>query len=307
VPHMLAPLFDELSVADCERLLERTHVGRLAFALHDVVEVVPIGYHFEKGWIYGRTSPGGKLTTIDRNRRVAFEVDEVSGPLEWKSVIVHGSFYLLDPESGDETRAKLERIFPGAFSEADPVSFRNQFFGISIEEISGRMAKPEAGQPRPVVQSAAPASVSNPAGDAQLRNAVLEEVARLSDGRQENIRTGVEDGVVILTGSVSNARLRSDLDDALAVLPGVRGIVQELDVAWPVKVQRTSTEIAREAVASIKKVLPDDSAHVVAIFENGWIRLEGTVSGADRQRLLSSVQHITGSRGVIDKLKDLPA
>ncbi|HXV16267.1 MAG TPA: pyridoxamine 5'-phosphate oxidase family protein [Gemmatimonadaceae bacterium] len=304
---MLAPLFDELSREECEQLLERTHVGRLAFALHDVVDVVPLGYHFEKGWIYGRTSPGGKLATLDRNRRVAFEIDDVSGPLDWKSVIVHGSFYLLDPASGAETRTKLERIFPDAFSDTDPVSFRNQFFGISIEEMSGRMAKPDAAQPRPVIQAAVEASASDPAGDAQVRKAVLEEVARLSDGRQENIRTGVEDGVVILTGSVSSARLRSALDDALATLPGVRGIVQELDVAWPVKVQRTSTEIALEAVAAIRKALPDGSNHVVAIFENGWIRLEGNVSPADHQPLLASVQHIPGSRGVIDKLMELPA
>lgn len=304
---MLAPLFDELSGEDCERLLDRTHVGRLAFSLHDVVDVVPLGYHFEKGWIYGRTSPGGKLETLDRNRRVAFEVDEVSGPFEWKSVIVHGSFYLLDPASDAATKEKLERIFPNAFSGTDPVSFRNLFFGISIEEMSGRMAKPDAAQPKPVIQQAVETSGADPVADAKVRKAVLEEVARLSDGREENIRTGVEDGVVILTGTVSSARLRSALDDALAVVPGVRGIVQELDVAWPVKVQRTSTEIALEAVAAVKRVLPADSGHVVTVFENGWIRLEGSVSAGDRQRLLASVQHITGSRGVIDKLKELPA
>lgn len=304
---MLAPLFDELSGEDCERLLERAHVGRLAFALHDAVDMVPLGYHFEKGWIYGRTSPGGKLATLDRNRRVAFEVDEVDGPFEWKSVIVYGSFYLLDPTSDAETKSKLERIFPNAFSGSDPVSFRNQFFGISIEEVSGRMAKPEAAQAKPVVDEPVEVSGPDPAGDALVRKAVLEEVARLSNGREENIRTGVEDGVVILTGSVSNARLRSAIGDALAAVPGVRGIVQELDVAWPVKVQRTSTEIALEAVAAIRKVLPGGSSHVVAVFENGWIRLEGNASAGDRQRLLASLQHIGGSRGVIDKLKEVPA
>lgn len=304
---MLAPLFDELSREDCERLLERTHVGRLAFALHDVVDVVPLGYHFENGWVYGRTSPGGKLTTLDRNRRVAFEVDEVGGQYEWQSVVLHGSFYLLDPASDAETKTKLKRFFPDAFSGNDPVSFRNQFFGISIEEMSGRRAKPEAAPAKPVIQVPAGASGPDPANDARIRKAVLEEVARLDNDREENIRTAVEDGVVILTGSVSHARSRSALDDAVAALPGVRGIVQELDVAWPVKVQRTPTEIALEAVAAVKRVLPDDSGHVVPIFENGWIRLEGNVSAGDRQRLVASLQHIAGSRGVIDKLKELPA
>lgn len=304
---MLAPLFDELSPEDCERLLDRMHVGRLAFALHDVVDVVPLGYHFEKGWIYGRTSPGGKLATLDRNRRVAFEVDEVGGPFEWKSVVVHGSFYLLDPASDAETKATVERIFPDAFSGNDSVSFRNQFFGISIEEMSGRMAKPDAAKPKPVIQNAAGSSDADPESDARIRSAVIGEIARLTDAHAENIRTSVEDGVVILTGSVSNTRLRTALDDALVTVSGVRGIVQELDVAWPVKVQRTSTEIALEAVAAIERVLPGHSRHVVAVFENGWIRLEGSASPGDRQRLLASLQHIAGSRGVIDKLKEVPA
>lgn len=304
---MLAPLFEELSRESCEQLLGRMHVGRLAFALHDAVDVVPLGYHFEKGWIYGRTSPGGKLATLDRNRRVAFEVDEFSGPFEWRSVVLQGSFYLLDPDSDNETKVKLARIFPEAFSERDPVSFRNQFFGISIEEMSGRMAKPESAQARPVVHEVVSESGPDPFNDAQVRKSVLDEVARISGGREENIRTGVEDGVVILTGTVSNARLRSALDAAIAALPGVRGIVQELDVAWPVRVQRTSTEIALEAVTAVRSVLQDDSSHVVAVFENGWIRLEGNASANDRQRLQSSLQHIAGSRGVIDKLKELPA
>lgn len=304
---MLAPLFDELSKENCEQLLGRMHVGRLAFALHDAVDVVPLGYHFEKGWIYGRTSPGGKLATLDRNRRVAFEVDEFSGPFEWRSVVVHGSFYLLDPDSDNETKTKLTRIFPEAFAERDPVSFRNQFFGISIEEMSGRMAKPESAPPRPVVHEVVSESVPDPYNDAQVRKSVLGEVARISGGLEENIRTGVEDGVVILTGTVSNTRLRSALDAAIAAIPGVRGIVQELDVAWPVRVQRTSTEVALEAVAVVNSVVQGNSSHVVAVFENGWIRLEGNASASDRQRLMSSLQHIAGSRGVIDKLKELPA
>jgi nitroimidazol reductase NimA-like FMN-containing flavoprotein (pyridoxamine 5'-phosphate oxidase superfamily) len=102
---VLAPLFDELSTEECERILGQGHVGRLAYSLHDVVDVVPLGYQFEKGWIYGRTSPGGKITTLDRNRRVAFEVDEVGGTFDWKSVVLHGSFYLLDPSFRRQTQS----------------------------------------------------------------------------------------------------------------------------------------------------------------------------------------------------------
>lgn len=301
---MLAPLFEEMSQQECEDLLVRMRVGRLAFALHDAVDVVPLGFHFEQGWIYGRTSPGGKLATLDRNRRVAFEVDEFGGPFEWKSVVIHGSFYLLDPDSDEKAKKKLERLFPDAFSGTDPVSFRNQFFGISIEQTVGRSAKPTSGQKKPVVQQTRPEPGPDPTRDAQLRQAVVAEIARVGQEREKNVRTGVEDGVVILTGTVSNSRLRSDLDTAIAALPGVRGIAQELDVEWPIRVQRTSAEVALEAANAVERLLPDGANHVVVVFENGWIRLEGNASADDRQRLLSSLQHIAGSRGVIDRLKD---
>ena len=219
---MPEPLFEEMSQQQCEELLARSHVGRLGFALHDAVDVVPLSFHFEKGWIYGRTSPGGKLVTLDRNRRVAFEVDEFSGPFEWRSVVVHGSFYLLDPDSDDEAKKTLTRLFPNAFGGADPVSFRNQFFGISIEETAGRSAKPTSGKKKTIVPGRPPEHGPDPALDSHLRKAVIAEIARINDGREKNVRTAVEDGVVILTGTVSDGRLRSALDTAIAALPGVR-------------------------------------------------------------------------------------
>ena len=53
------PLFKALSFAESEAVLHRNNVGRLAFALHDRVDVVPIHYVYLNGWIYGRTAPAG--------------------------------------------------------------------------------------------------------------------------------------------------------------------------------------------------------------------------------------------------------
>src|SRR5438105_5401 len=82
-----APIFGVLDRAGCEALLARQRVGRLAFAFHDRVDIEPIHYAYEDGWLYGRTSHGSKLATVLHNPWVAFEVDEVRSHFDWESVV----------------------------------------------------------------------------------------------------------------------------------------------------------------------------------------------------------------------------
>lgn len=140
------PWFGELTTKECEQLLRRTRVGRLAYSLHDRVNIVPIHFVYEDGWIYGRTAPGGKLESILRNSWVAFEVDEHRGEFDWLSVVVRGGFYLMKADSGAIGEADasfiIAKIFPEASTDVDPVPFRNQFFRIHASEIDGRFAQP---------------------------------------------------------------------------------------------------------------------------------------------------------------------
>ena len=99
VPAPVAPQFKTLSRDECESVLLRNNVGRIAFALHERVSVLPIHYVFQNGWIYGRTASAGKLREILRNRRIAFEVDEHNQLFDWRSVVVHGPFYLIQPDT----------------------------------------------------------------------------------------------------------------------------------------------------------------------------------------------------------------
>ena len=147
-----SPWFGELTRQECEQLLRRARVGRLAYTLHDRVDIAPIHFVFDGKWVYGRTAPGGKLESILRNRWVALEIDEHRGTFDWLSVVVQGSFYLLvsDPgAAGDaDGSALIEKHFPGALGAEDPTPFRNQFFRIHVSEISGRYAQPTGGRRR---------------------------------------------------------------------------------------------------------------------------------------------------------------
>lgn len=139
-------VFREMGDAEARALLASHHVGRLAYTFHDRVDIEPIHYAMEGHWLYGRTSIGSKLSTLAHNRWCAFEIDEVRGPFDWKSVVVKGAFELLDPEtigsSDDYDRAvKLAReLLPEAFTADDPARHRTTLFRIHINELSGRAA-----------------------------------------------------------------------------------------------------------------------------------------------------------------------
>lgn len=140
--------FRELPRAEIEAMLLRNRVGRLAFSLHDRVDIQPIHYIYERGWLYGRTSEGDKLSTLKHNQWIAFEVDEVTDIFDWRSLVIHGSFWIIHPRGSpraEELWARaaelVSKIVPGALTESDPVAFRQTLFRIAVGDVRGREAK----------------------------------------------------------------------------------------------------------------------------------------------------------------------
>lgn len=138
----------DLSREETEEVIKRNKVGRIAFAFHDRVDIEPIHYVYERGWLYGRTSEGEKLAKLAHNQWIAFEIDEVTDIFDWRSVVIHGSFWILHPQGSPRAEelwaraAKLSaRIVPGALTEDDPVPFRHILFRIAVGDARGREAK----------------------------------------------------------------------------------------------------------------------------------------------------------------------
>lgn len=145
---MPQPSIHELDRAACEAILARHSVGRLAFTAHNRVDIEPLHYVYIDGWIYGRTSPGRKIEGVAHQHHVAFEVDEVAGPFDWRSVVVHGGWYRMESappaemprwERGVEA---LRALMPGSLTKDDPVPFRTVVFRIHAAEITGRECLP---------------------------------------------------------------------------------------------------------------------------------------------------------------------
>lgn len=142
------PTFRELDAGECVALLARHNVGRLALAHRDRVEIVPIHYIHDDGWLYGRTAAGTKLELATHNRWVAFEVDSIRAIFDWESVVIKGGIYLLRVDGSKDEQAiyhkglkLLRKLVPETLTPDDPLPERAILFRIHVDEMSGRAAR----------------------------------------------------------------------------------------------------------------------------------------------------------------------
>lgn len=147
------PQFRDLDRAEIEAILARNHVGRIGYARDNRIDIEPVHYVYADGWIYGRTSHGAKHEALGSTAYgwwpVVFEVDEVQELFSWRSVLVHGGFYVINPEGGPLEREAWEKavqvlrtLVPETLRANDPVPFRTVLFRIAVQEARGREAIP---------------------------------------------------------------------------------------------------------------------------------------------------------------------
>jgi len=144
----IQPTFQDLAPREIEELLARNHVGRIAYSFHDRVDIEPISYVYADGVVYSRTALGSKLATLAHSPWVAFEVDEVSGPFDWRSVVAHGTVYMLEDAGSPVTRASyrlavqhLRSLIPHALDADDPTPERAIVLRMQPTSVTGREAR----------------------------------------------------------------------------------------------------------------------------------------------------------------------
>ncbi len=133
---------------ESEAVLARNHVGRLAYLSRGRIDIEPIHYVYGDGMLYGRTSPGSKVTHLLQDPSVAFEVDEAADLFDWKSVVVHGTVHLVEdgatPFKHDAyvlTVGRLRSLVPETLREGDPAPHRSVLYRIQIDAMTGREAR----------------------------------------------------------------------------------------------------------------------------------------------------------------------
>ena len=89
---------------EMERLLARGWYGHLGCARDGHPYVVPMCYAYDAPDLYFFTTEGTKTEFIAANHEVCFQVEEIVGPDDWRSVMLTGRAELLT-EASDVERA----------------------------------------------------------------------------------------------------------------------------------------------------------------------------------------------------------
>ena len=114
-----------------------------------------------------------------------------------------------------------------------------------------------------------------------------------------DIAVAVKDGVVTLTGYVRSYTDKLQAEADAKRVAGVVGLANDIEVRLPKVDERPDPEIARDAVAAIKRRLPLASERIKPVVENGWVTLEGEVEwNFERERAERAVRRLKGVKGV---------
>jgi osmotically-inducible protein OsmY len=135
--------------------------------------------------------------------------------------------------------------------------------------------------------------------DDDLKRDVEEELKFDPDIDPTDIAVSAKDGVVALTGFVRSYAQKWEAERDAKRVAGVRGVANDLEVRLPGVDQRPDPEIARDAVAALKRELPFSNQNLEVTVSNGWLTLDGeTAWHFQKERAEAAVRHLKGLKGV---------
>jgi uncharacterized protein len=157
-------VIEELALEECHRLLERTHLGRLACVADQRPYIVPTYFTWDQGYLYAFATLGQKIQWMRANPLVCVEVDEIQTQFEWTSVVALGRY----EELPDVPEWEFERSVahahlqtwamwwdPASAAVGPPSSAQSRppiYYRISVESMTGRRAvsdEPRGDDPAP--------------------------------------------------------------------------------------------------------------------------------------------------------------
>jgi hypothetical protein len=143
-------VIQELTDRECRALLATASVARLACAQNNQPYVVPVHVDFDSGHLYGYATLGMKIEWMRQNPLVCLEIDDLTIPGEWASLVIFGRYEELPPAPAYEgSRTVAERLFQrhpmwwepasvplDGHERRSPIVYR-----INIDRLTGRRAR----------------------------------------------------------------------------------------------------------------------------------------------------------------------
>ncbi|MBS1542425.1 MAG: pyridoxamine 5'-phosphate oxidase family protein [Bacteroidetes bacterium] len=97
----------KLSPAQIDTVLQQQSVCRIGCSANGKIFVVPISYALEGKYLYCHSREGLKIKLMRKNHNVCVEVDAIDNMMNWRSVILWGSYEELKSESSRRKGMKI--------------------------------------------------------------------------------------------------------------------------------------------------------------------------------------------------------
>lgn len=94
-------------------------IGRIGCSDGKSVYVMPVTYAVDDNYIYAHSREGLKIRVMRENPEICFEVDSIETMINWRCVIVHGTFQELHTREEQEKGLTIlkDRLMPYLLSE----------------------------------------------------------------------------------------------------------------------------------------------------------------------------------------------
>lgn len=146
-----------------------------------------------------------------------------------------------------------------------------------------------------------------PRSDTDVTKAVEAELSCCPNVDETEIAVKVTSGIVTLTGYVPDLFQKYGAEDAVKRVAGVVAVANDIDVQAPGSAWRSDPEIARAAVAAIKRQIPLCWVQIRPVVHQGTVTLEGAVDWIyQREEAEEAVRRVKGVVCVINSIALAP-
>ena len=144
--------------------------------------------------------------------------------------------------------------------------------------------------------------------DSDLQREVQFELFACPDLDETDIAVKVTDGTVTLTGYAPSFFDKFGAEDAVKRVRGVTAVANAIEVRPRYPAAATDPEIARAAVAALRRALPQCGERVIPLVRGGVVTLEGVLDwNCQRQQAERAVSEVRGVVTVINAIMLEPA
>jgi osmotically-inducible protein OsmY len=139
--------------------------------------------------------------------------------------------------------------------------------------------------------------------DTDIQRQVESELFACPDVDETDIAVKVTDGTVTLTGYARSFFDKYGAEDAVKRVRGVTAVANDIQVHARFPAAVTDPEIARAAVAAIRRALPQSGDEIMPLVRDGVVTLEGVLEwNCERERAERVVREVPGVSTVINAI-----